>query len=211
MNSDEKPGLVSLAQIRSSSLWKVAAEGIDALAASITTYGLIQRLIVRPIGPGGKLAQLNANDRFDNVKYFELIDGERRFLALQELTELASVKITVRWLTDDEAIAFRAAVNNREAKATQTDEFAKLDAKAAAVQLLSERGNTPTNALTLAREALARGYRGHAKGTEDDVLMTTAKSFWARLCRDKRRFVEVKPLVFVLKEGGWKNADRSNA
>src|SRR5271168_3560747 len=32
-----------------------------------------------------------------------------------------------------------------------------------------------------AREALNRGYRGRAKGSEDEVLLTTAKSFWAAL------------------------------
>jgi hypothetical protein len=79
-------------------------------------------------------------------------------------------------------------------------DLAKLNAKECCLRILKEHGNNPMNALTLAREALRRGYKGSAKGTDDDILMTTAKSFWARLCRDTR-FEEIRPQVFVLVDG----------
>lgn len=69
------------------------------------------------------------------------------------------------------------------------------------IRILKDHGGEAMNALTMAREAIARGYRGRAKGTEDEVLLTTAKSFWAALGRDTR-FKEVRPLVFALKELG---------
>jgi hypothetical protein len=78
-------------------------------------------------------------------------------------------------------------------------DLAGFNAKDCCQKILEEHDNLPMNALTLAREALARGYTGAAEGTPDDVLMTTAKSFWARLCRDEK-FVEIRPQVFVLRE-----------
>ena len=75
-----------------------------------------------------------------------------------------------------------------------------VNAKDCCLRILREKGNRPMNALTLAREALGRGYKGGASGSPDDVLMTTAKSFWARLCRDSR-FEEIRPQVFILSEG----------
>jgi hypothetical protein len=65
-------------------------------------------------------------------------------------------------------------------------------------RILKEHDNEPMNALTLAREAISRGYHGKAQGSEDEVLLTTAKSFWAALGRDER-FREIRPLVFALK------------
>ncbi len=66
-------------------------------------------------------------------------------------------------------------------------------------QILRDHGNSPMNALTLAREALARGYAGKATGDADDILMTTAKSFWARMGRD-RRFFRIRSEKFRLRE-----------
>jgi hypothetical protein len=70
-------------------------------------------------------------------------------------------------------------------------------------RILREHGNEPMTALTLAREAMQRGYRGRVKASEDEMLLTTAKSFWAALGRDER-FEQVRPLVFKLKDGGGK-------
>ncbi|HJT76222.1 MAG TPA: hypothetical protein VJ739_03390 [Gemmataceae bacterium] len=72
-----------------------------------------------------------------------------------------------------------------------------VSAGACCIRILREGGNKPLNVLTMAREALRRGYSGGARGTPDDVLMTTAKSFWAKLSRDDR-FVAEGPAVFRL-------------
>jgi hypothetical protein len=68
-------------------------------------------------------------------------------------------------------------------------------------QIIRGHGNLPMNALTIAREAIRRGYRGKVEGGPDDVLMTTAKSFWARMGRDPR-FFRVKSEVFRLRVAG---------
>jgi hypothetical protein len=68
-------------------------------------------------------------------------------------------------------------------------------------RILKDHRNEPLSALTVAREALVRGYQGRARGSEDEVLLTTAKSFWAAMSRDSR-FAEVRPLVFALYEQG---------
>ena len=77
-------------------------------------------------------------------------------------------------------------------------EFLGVKATDCCVKILLEHDNEAMNALTMAREALRRGYRGKAHGSEDEVLLTTAKSFWAALGRDER-FVEIRALVFKLK------------
>ena len=81
----------------------------------------------------------------------------------------------------------------------QEGEFSGVKAVECCFRILRERGNQPMNALAMAREAIRRGYRGKTKGDADEVLLTTAKSFWAALGRDQR-FEEVRPLVFKLKE-----------
>jgi hypothetical protein len=78
-------------------------------------------------------------------------------------------------------------------------EFAGVKAVDCCFRILADRGNEPANALALAREAIQRGYRGRARGLAEEVQLTTAKSFWAALTRDDR-FVEVRPLVFKLRQ-----------
>jgi hypothetical protein len=80
------------------------------------------------------------------------------------------------------------------------EDFSQLSGEACCAKILRGHNNEPMNVLTMAREAIRRGYRGMAKGSDDDILMTTAKSFWAVLGRKKDRFVEVKPQVFRLKD-----------
>jgi hypothetical protein len=74
-----------------------------------------------------------------------------------------------------------------------------VDAADCCYRILKDSGNRPLNVLTMTREALRRGYRARTRGTEDEVLFSTAKSFWARLGRDER-FRKVRPFVYVLAE-----------
>lgn len=86
--------------------------------------------------------------------------------------------------------------------AGESVEFKGLKAADCCAQILKDHDNEPMNALTMAREAISRGYRGfRVRGSEDEVLLTTAKSMWAALGRDKR-FEEVRPLVFKLQDHG---------
>ena len=78
--------------------------------------------------------------------------------------------------------------------------FAGMKATDCCQNILWESGNSPMNVLALAREAIARGWRGKAQGSEEEILVTTMKSFWTALYRDKR-FQQVRPLVYVLRLG----------
>ncbi len=104
------------------------------------------------------------------------------------------------WALTEEA---RAAVQlgnvGQETLFGTVGDFSGVKAVDCCFRILQERGNEPMNALTMAREAIGRGYRGKARGSEDEVLLTTAKSFWAALSRDQR-FEEVRALVFKVKE-----------
>jgi DNA-binding PadR family transcriptional regulator len=100
-----------------------------------------------------------------------------------------------------------AAEARRILQGVQTDLFGVKDGELTGMKavdccarILKDHGNEPMNALTMAREAIQRGYKGYrVKGSEDEILLTTAKSFWAALGRDER-FEEVRPLVFALRE-----------
>jgi len=64
-------------------------EELDELAASIREKGLVQPILVRPIGPGGH--------------QYEIVAGERRWRAAQRAS-LHVVPVIVRSLTDQEAL-----------------------------------------------------------------------------------------------------------
>jgi ParB family chromosome partitioning protein len=64
------------------------------LAASIRTYGVMQPLVVRPVGPGR----------------WEIIAGERRFRAAQ-IAGLAEVPVVVREVPDEQALALALIEN----------------------------------------------------------------------------------------------------
>jgi hypothetical protein len=78
-------------------------------------------------------------------------------------------------------------------------DLAGKSAHACCVILLREAGR-PLNALTLAKMALGRGYSGRSKGTDDAVVLSTAKSFWARMSRSDL-FEQTDPQTFRLKDG----------
>jgi hypothetical protein len=104
-----------------------------------------------------------------------------------------------KFWTLSEAAVQEAAGQLRPTLFGREGDLAELKASDCCYRILKERGGEAMNVLTMAREALRRGYRGGASGTDDDVLMTTAKSFWARLGRDDR-FREIRPQVFALTE-----------
>lgn len=72
-------------------------------------------------------------------------------------------------------------------------------------RILEEHGNEPMHILTLAKEAISRGYSGRGKYAGDAMEWVTAKSFWARLSRtNKHDFEQVETNVFKLKESARK-------
>ena len=77
--------------------------GVEGLADSIRTHGLLEDLLVRPMGE--KAHYVDGRGWLD-VDYFELIDGERRYRAAK-LAGLTKVQCKVRVMTDDQAAVAR--------------------------------------------------------------------------------------------------------
>lgn len=107
------------------------------------------------------------------------------------------------WMLSEVAGAGAEGAETERAPATHETLFgvegdlSDLDAAECCYRILRDHRNKPLSVLTMTREALQRGYRARTKGTEDEVLFSTAKSFWARIGRDQR-FRKVKPFVYVL-------------
>jgi ParB family chromosome partitioning protein len=99
------------------------------LAASIRTYGVMQPLVVRPVGP----------------ERWEIIAGERRFRAAQ-LAGLAEVPVTVREVPDEQALAL-ALIEN-----IQREDLNPLEQAQAIRRLIDEFGYSHEQAA----EALGR-------------------------------------------------------
>jgi len=94
----------------------------------------------------------------------------------------------------------------------ESEEFAKLPAHECCRRLLMDRGNVPAHVLTLAKEAVRRGYRGKGKNEGDALVWVTAKSFWARMSAGPfgRDFEQTEPNVFRLKNPGETPAGKSS-
>lgn len=75
---------------------------LKELAASITTSGVLQPILVRPAakGPGGMTG------------YYDLVAGERRFLA-SKLAGLTTIPATIRELSDLQVIEMQVVENNQ--------------------------------------------------------------------------------------------------
>lgn len=93
-------------------------EALDELANSIRTQGIIQPLIVRPIGDG-----------------YEIIAGERRFRAAQ-IAGLTEVPVVIRHIPDEAAIAI-ALIEN-----IQRENLNPIEESMAMQRLIDELGMT---------------------------------------------------------------------
>ena len=94
-------------------------EGIDALASSIESVGLLQPIVIRPEGEG-----------------YVIVAGERRFRAVKQLG-LAKIAAVIKEETDDESNLVDALVEN-----LQREDLNPLEEAAAFNELLEEYGIT---------------------------------------------------------------------
>lgn len=76
---------------------------IDELAESITTVGILQPLVVRPVIQG-----------HDKLDLYEIVAGERRYLAAK-VAKLESVPVSVRDLTDEQVLEVQLVENLQRA------------------------------------------------------------------------------------------------
>ncbi|ABW35023.1 ParB-like chromosome partitioning protein (plasmid) [Deinococcus geothermalis DSM 11300] len=109
------------------------AESLEQLAASIRTHGVLQPLLLRPVG-----------DRF------EVVAGERRYLAAREagLTEIPAI---VRSLSDEQAFEM-AVIEN-----TQREDMPLVDLALAAFEIAALRTGKPVQEMPALFLALKNG------------------------------------------------------
>lgn len=113
-------------------------EAIDALTASITELGVLQPVLVRPVGD-----------------HFELVAGERRWRAAQA-AGLATIPAIVRKVDDHDSLA-QALVEN-----LQREDLSAIEEAVAYQQLVDEFGLTPEQVgerVSKSRSAVANTLR----------------------------------------------------
>ncbi len=169
-----------------------ATEGLDSLAASIRAQGVLQPLLVRP------LAEAEGTG-------FEIVAGQRRFLACQRLAQDAPVEPLPRLVlaaTDDAAALEISLAENIERlpmePLDQHEAFAKLVKLGQGVAEIAARFGV-TERLVKQRLALAGlidGIKGEVRkgmvGSVDTQLLALAtpkqQREWMKLYRDKSRY-----------------------
>ena len=89
-------------------------DSLDELAASIKSQGVVQPIVVRPIGKSG------------NTQRYEIVAGERRWRAAQ-LAGLQDIPAVVREVADEDAIAMALIENIQRENLNPLEEARALD------------------------------------------------------------------------------------
>ena len=89
-------------------------DSLEDLAASIRSQGVVQPIVVRPIGKGGPSQR------------YEIVAGERRWRAAQ-LAELADIPAVIRQVADEDAIAMALIENIQREDLNPLEEARALD------------------------------------------------------------------------------------
>ena len=87
-------------------------------------------------------------------------------------------------LEAQQMLAASDAAKLEEGAATRQDMIGKAALECAKI-ILEERGNEPTHFSAIAKAAMARGYRGRAEGSQEEVESRVQNSFWAALHRSE--------------------------
>ncbi|MDX1508646.1 MAG: ParB/RepB/Spo0J family partition protein [Woeseiaceae bacterium] len=104
-------------------------DSLEELAASIRSQGVVQPIVVRPIGKSG------------NTQRYEIVAGERRWRAAQ-LAGLQDIPAVVREVADEDAIAMALIENIQRENLNPLEEARALD------RLIREFGLTHEEAAT---------------------------------------------------------------
>ncbi len=209
---DQVDGSVPLDQIRPSPLnprKSFPAESIDRLAASISEQGLLQRLLVRPVGAGDAAPAFDRGKGWVGLDHFELVDGERRYralLALRDLDRLATdkVNVTVRWLTDAEALTIMLVAND------QREDVPPSEQAAGYARLRAELGGDEAVATAVGRSVsavrnvlrLARLPRWALAAVDSGALSRATAELVARVPGDRSRQAAAACVLLGLRDPG---------
>ena len=91
------------------------SDSLDDLASSIRSQGVVQPIVVRPIGTGA-----------DGERRYEIVAGERRWRAAQ-LAELEEIPAVIREIADEDAIAMALIENIQREDLNPLEEARALD------------------------------------------------------------------------------------
>lgn len=104
------PHVLPIAQLRPGKYQpRTAFDGLDALVTSVRQFGLLQPILVRPIG--------------DEPDAYEIVAGERRWRAAQK-AQLHEVPVVLRGLDDLDALQLALVENLQRADLSPIDEAA---------------------------------------------------------------------------------------
>ena len=146
---DLEDALTSLSGIRPSPLnprKHFDDDDIRELADHIKIHGLLVRLLVRPIAKKGQTAELGANGQWTGLSHFELVDGERRWRALKLNNTKNLVKVTVKHLTDEQALAIMLVTRTQSRDllpSEKADGYARLAAMGKTAEQIAEQVAEP--------------------------------------------------------------------
>lgn len=116
-------------------------EGLRQLAASFAAHGVLQPLLVRPMGDAGRWT----GKTWEGVEYFEVVAGERRLRAAA-LANLTGLPVVIRWLTDAEALEIQLVENDQREDVRPSEQaaaYARLVAAGRTVeQVVAATGKT---------------------------------------------------------------------
>ncbi|GGL13628.1 ParB N-terminal domain-containing protein [Deinococcus radiotolerans] len=145
-------------------------DALDSLAQSVREHGVLQPILVRPVG-----------------QQYEIVAGERRWRAAQ-LAELQEIPVVIREMDDQEARRL-ALIEN-----LQRDDLNTLDEVDAKLELVSQVLNVP---LAETRTRLMQMLR-EAPGPDHvalDTLFSTLGEQWTSFARNKLKILKWSPLL----------------
>lgn len=100
---------------------------LAALAASMNAQGLLQPILVRPVGGKPRLG----GKWWEGIDHFEVVAGERRFRAAR-LNGWAEVPVTAREMTDEDVLTVQLVENDQREDVRPSERAAAYAALAAA-------------------------------------------------------------------------------
>ena len=161
--------------------------GLQELADSFGTHGVLQPLLVRPVGAKVKW---DAKKGVSGYDHFEVVCGHRR-LAAAELGNVPELPVTIRALTDQEAREIQLIENAQRADVPPSEEAAAVRELVALVGLEKAAGRT---GLPLARVR--------------DLVRLAALPAWFLAAVD-RRDIPVSTAAIVAKVPGEESREKA--
>jgi len=191
----------------------MSAEALEDLSSSIKSQGIIQPIVVRPVGEAA------------GIKNYEIIAGERRWRAAQ-LAEIDLVPCIIKDVPDESAVAIALIENIQREDLNAMEEAIALDRLLKEFELTHQE---VANAVGKSRTAVSNLLRlnslnedvktllehgdiemGHARALlalEDDLQTTTARTVAAKELTVRETENLVKKVLSPIKEVVTKEKD----